>query len=321
MNKIRLAILGASDIAFRRFLPALKKDDRFFYVGVASRTPEKASAFVSKFGGTIFSGYDAASALDDIDAVYLPLPPALHFEWARKALLYDKHVFLEKPSTTNASNTAELVKLAENKRLALKENYMFLHHAQLREINVIVNSGQIGVLRLIRIAFGFPKRPESDFRYNKDLGGGALLDCGGYTLRLASEFLGESAKVTTASLTHEKSYGVDIAGSATLRNEMGLVAQVSFGMDNSYKCELELWGSKGCIISPRIFTAPGGFVPTVELQTADGKTVLRMPEDDQFLGSIRHFYDCILDSKTRKESYAFLLRQSKLVEDVRLNNE
>jgi predicted dehydrogenase len=317
MDKIRLAVLGAAEVAFKRFLPALKKDRRFAYMGVASRSKEKAAAFAAGFGGAAFPDYLAALESDDVDAVYLPLPPALHFEWGKKALSRGKHVFLEKPSTASHADTSELVGLAREKGLALKENYMFLHHAQMKEIRSVMDSGRIGALRLVRAAFGFPKRSEGDFRYNKELGGGALLDCGGYPLRLASEILGESAKVAAASLTRENPYEVDIAGSATLLNASGLAAQISFGMDNSYKCELELWGSKGCLTATRIFTPQAGFAPQAELLDADGRTIMRMPEDDHFLRSIEHFYDCIADREIRSKSYESLTRQSGLVESVK----
>ena len=120
---------------------------------------------------------------------------------------------------------------------------MFVYHTQLDWIRKKISEGTIGEVRLIRIDFGFPFRGANDFRYNKALGGGALLDCGGYTLKLASLFLGDSAKVTASQLNGKDGFEVDIYGSATLTNNEGLTAQVSFGMDNSYKCSLEVWGS------------------------------------------------------------------------------
>ena len=50
----------------------------------------------------------------------------------------------------------------------------------------------------------------TDFRYNKSLGGGALIDAGGYTLKYASYLLGESAKITDAHLNYLPNYEVDI---------------------------------------------------------------------------------------------------------------
>ena len=43
-------------------------------------------------------------------------------------------------------------------------------------------------------------------------------------------------------------FEVDVYGSAALVNDAGVTAQVAFGMDNGYKCELEVWGNKGVCI-------------------------------------------------------------------------
>ncbi|WP_040658603.1 Gfo/Idh/MocA family protein [Oscillibacter ruminantium] len=316
MEKIRIGILGTSEIAFRRFLPALAQCPAFEYAGVASRTPEKGKPFADAYGGVIYEGYEALLAEDSIAAVYLPLPPALHYEWGKKALEAGKHLLMEKPFTTDAADTQELLKLAEEKRLAVHENYMFLYHAQLDAIEKLVADGEIGELRLIRAAFGFPKRAQTDFRYSKALGGGALLDCGGYPVRLAARLLGETARVTAARLNQPAGYDVDLYGSATLENESGQVAQISFGMDNSYKCELELWGSEGCLTADRVFTAPAGFAPVITLRTAQGVEQFTLPTDDSFLNSIQVFEQAIKSPELRAEQLAAIEREAVLTQHL-----
>lgn len=316
MKRIRIGILGTSDIAFRRFLPALKKCIEFEYAGVASRTLEKGRLFADSFCGQVYDGYDALLADSSIDAVYIPLPPALHFEWGKKALEAGKHVLMEKPFTTSAKDTAALLEMAEEKELAIHENYMFLYHSQLVWIEEQVKAGVIGELRLIRAAFGFPKRGGTDFRYNKALGGGALLDCGGYPVRLASYLLGESARVSAARLNSPAGYDVDIYGSVTMENNDGCTAQISFGMDNSYKCELELWGSKGCLLADRIFTAPIGFVPEITLRTAQGVQRITLPADDSFQNSILKFHHIIEKLSVCLEEMRNIMMQSKIVEQI-----
>ena len=102
MNKIKIGVLCPSEIAFRRFLPALQQSPDFEYVGVAvaeagewfgEPTLEqvvaeqtKAQKFVDSFGGRIFAGYEVLLNDPEVGAVYIPLPPALHYEWAKKAL-------------------------------------------------------------------------------------------------------------------------------------------------------------------------------------------------------------------------------------------
>lgn len=318
---MKIGILGTSDIAFRRFLPALKKCKDIEYAGVASRTPEKGRPFQEQYGGTVYDGYDALLNDSSIDAVYVPLPPALHAEWGRKVLEAGKHLLMEKPFTTCPEDTEKLLTLAAEKGLAVHENYMFLYHSQLKKTKELIASGELGDIRLYRMAFGFPKRGGNDFRYVKALGGGALLDCGGYPVRLAMELLGDSAKVVQARLTMPAGYEVDLYGSAVLENSEGQCAQVSFGMDNAYQCQLEVWGSKATLIAPRIFTAGEDVKPSLILRTSTGESALELPADDQFLHSIERFVKSVEDNEAREDMYEAIQRQGAAVAQLRSRGE
>lgn len=330
MNKIRIGIICPSEIAFRRFMPALQKASDFLYVGVAYPSEEdwnqaskgslmaekeKALKFQESYGGEIYSGYGSLINSDKIDAVYIPLPPALHHDWAMKALACGKHVFVEKPSTTREVDTKQLVDMASQKNLALHENYMFQYHDQIQELKKLMASEEIGDIRLIRAEFGFPKRASNDFRYNKELGGGALLDCGGYPLRLMTVLLGHKIKVDAAKLFYTEQ-GIDLYGSVQLSSS-NQVAQVSFGMDNSYRCSIDIWGSKGTISTNRVFTAPEGFEVDIKVAGANEEKKIHVDGDDSFFKSIERFKDCIYDRTVREEEYAELLHQISLVEQVR----
>ena len=314
---MKLGILGTADIAFRRFLPALQKCPDITYAGVASRTREKTSRFVETYGGDGYPSYEALLADNRIDVVYVPLPPSLHYEWGRKVLESGKHLLMEKPFTTNLENTQKLLALAEEKGLAVHENYMFLYHSQLQKIKEMIAEGTLGKLRLLRMSFGFPKRGGNDFRYNKALGGGALLDCGGYPVRLALELLGETAHVVQAKLSRPEGYEVDLYGSAVLENAEGLCAQISFGMDNAYQCQLEIWGSEATLITPRIFTAGVDVKPTLILRTSSDEKRLDMEPDDQFLHSIECFDHLIRDVGARKRSINRIWREALLTEQIK----
>jgi len=278
---------------------------------------EKALKFTEKYGGKIYRGYENIVKSDDIDAMYIPLPPALHFKWAKLALENRKHVLVEKPSTICCNDTIELVSIAENNKLALHENYMFVFHNQITAVDEIIKSGEIGAPRLMRINFGFPLRAANDFRYNRELGGGALIDAGGYTMKYASHLLGKTVRITTANMNYIDGFNVDMYGSATMVNDEGLTAQISFGMDNNYKCELEIWGSTGCLTTDRILTAPVDFIPKAIIRKGNEKNVINLPEDDAFLKSINHFVSCIECEETRLENYKSLINQSKLVEQFK----
>lgn len=338
---MRIAVLCPSEIAHRRFMPALAQVPFFEYAGVGMATPEehcvgldkvepaqgdiedsnnqrgRTMMFKEEFGGRAYDSY--ASVLSDasVEAVYIPLPPALHFPWAKKALEAGKHVLLEKPFTTCVANTQELLDVASARGLAVHENYMFAFHSQIQWVRNQIAAGTFGDIRLIRVDFGFPFRGVRDFRYSRTLGGGALLDCGGYTLKLAAALLGPTARVTTAQLSGGRDLEVDLYGSATLENESGQVAQISFGMDNDYRCSIDAWGSKASLVSGRILTAPAGLEPHMVIRRNGEEEDITLPADDSFKKSIEHFASCVTDPNVAAARRAEILHQAKLVEAVR----
>ena len=333
---IRIGVLGTSGIAERRMIPAVLKEPFFRYMGVAfstreemgfegseevfasllSRKREKADRFQRNFGGEIYHSY--ASLLTDpkIDAVYIALPPALHVTWIREALLRGKHVLAEKPFTTREKDTMEMVELAREQGLALIENYGFGLHTQMGIIRQWMEEQVVGDLRLVRATFGFPHRDSADFRYSRALGGGALLDCGGYTLKAGTLMLGPEAEVVSASSTITEGHEVDVFGSATMQRPDGLCAQLAWGMDQNYRCELEIWGSLGMISAPRIFTAPDGFSAPVILKTGT-ETEEKTVTDDQFLRILERFARCVQEKAVRRGVMDEILLQAKLTEQVR----
>lgn len=335
---INIGIICPSEIAFRRFLPSLQKVKEFSFAGVAIATPEewagdgkvtadtqtiiekerkKAQTFIDTYGGKIYEGYETLIKSPEIDVVYLPLPPALHYRWARLALESEKHAYVEKPFTTRLADTQDLLGIAGEKKLAVHENYMFIFHRQLQTVQDLITSGEIGKVRQYRISFGFPRRAANDFRYNKTLGGGALLDAGGYCMKYASWLLGDSARLVCANSYYEQEFEVDIFGSCTMINDEGTIVQMSFGMDCDYKCELEAWGSKGTLTTGRILTAPDGLEPDMTIKHNQDYTTVKLPADNAFEKSIRRFYDCLTSGEAREDNYRQIERQSSYVEEFK----
>lgn len=317
MKKWKLGILGASNIAYHRFLPALQKSKQISFAGIASRDPNHCIPFIERFGGQCYPDYKSLLEDSEIDCVYVPLPPALHAVWGLQVLESGKHLFMEKPFTTSLEDTKRLLKIAESQNLVVHENYMFLYHRQLTAIKKMISDKRFGKIKIIRTAFTFPFRGEDDFRYHPDLGGGALFDCGGYPLLLASELLGNSVRLCWSGLYQDSQYGVDMAGSAILQNDIGLTAHIFFGMDDTYRCELEIWGSKASIMAPRIFTAPPNFTPILQLKIGNEEHFIKIEEDDQFLNSIDFFIELIEKPVLRLNCAKRILRQSELIEMIR----
>jgi hypothetical protein len=132
---------------------------------------------------------------------------------------------------------------------------------------------------------------------------------------LSRLLLGDTAKLADISLQSkrgEQIFGVDICGNAVLRNADGLTAQVSFGMDNDYRCELDILGSLGTLRATRIMTAPTGFEPPAVIRKNGKEERLCLPADDAFRKSIQHFVKCIHQRQDREQNYSEILTQAEL---------
>lgn len=315
-KKIRIGVLGCADIANRLVIPNLIQTGVFALVAVASRSAGKAESFAKKFFCEAITGYDNLLLRNDIDAVYIPLPTNLHFEYISKALQSGKHVLAEKSLAFDFAQTSSIINLAKEKKLCVFENFMFVFHSQFGFVKRQINDGAIGDIRLLKSSFGFPPfNAATNIRYKKDLAGGALLDAGAYTIMAAHFLLGQNQQVLAASI-EEGNWDVDYQGSALLKNDKGIVSQLSFGFDNFYQNNIELWGSKGKMIVERAFTAGPGYMPKVIIETQHNRTEYTLEADNHFQKILHKFADCIISGW-----YDFLfdqiLCQSNLLSQIR----
>lgn len=314
---MNIGILGGANIAFDRFIPACMQLEGVECAAVASNSKERRNKFRDKFNVPTCETYDEILMNPQIEAVYIPLPPALHYKWAKKALEKGKHVLLEKPSATSYKETEELVGLAQSRGLAITENYMFQYHSQLKAICDMVEQGVIGTPYLYQGRFGFPKREGDDFRYRKELGGGALLDAGGYVVKLGTILLGETSKLISAKSLFTDEFEVDIFGGILMTNDKSVIYQGAYGMDCEYQCSLEIWGSKGRLYTNRIFTAPSGYQPKVSIFSAGKEQEISLNADEHFQNSIRIFKSAIEEPALRAKLQKEMMKQAEIMDKVR----
>ncbi len=288
MTPVRLGVLGCASIVRRRMLPAVARRTDVELVAVASRDETKAKSVTAEFGGEAVEGYEQLLARDDLDAVYVPLPAALHAEWVERALRAGLHVLCEKPLTGTLPASLRLVRLAEERGLSLVENFMFARHAQHAVVRELVAAGAIGEVRSLTAEFAFPPKPAGDMRYTA-AGGGALVEIGGYPLRTALMLLGDDLAVAGAVVRHSAGHGVDLSGAALLTDPAGRTAHLTWGMEHAYRASYELWGETGRIVVEWAYTPPAGHRPVLRIETQDRIDRRTLPADDQFGNVLAEF--------------------------------
>ena len=316
MGKIKIGIIGCASVAERHMIPAIKAIHDLELMAVASRTKEKADNFANKFSCEPIVGYTRLLEREDIDAVYIPLPNGLHEEWIMKSLKKNKHVLVEKSLTTDYISALGIINEARSRQLLVMENFMFKYHPQHAFVKKLIRDGEIGEIHFFRSDFGFPPRDKNDIRYNKNLGGGALLDAGSYVVKAAQLFLGPDLILGSAFLKYESRLGVDTYGGAIFKNKKDQIAHVSFSFDNFYQCSYSIWGSKGKITADRAFTPPPNFAPTILLEKQDHRQEFILKPDNHFTKILREFYRAV-EEKDFDRHWEDALTQASLLDQIR----
>ena len=205
---------------------------------VYGRSAERRDAFCAAHGGRPASALDELCSDPAIDLVYVASPHPAHAEAARAALEAGKGVLCEKPLTTDRSESAALLELAEARDLPLLEAYMYRAHPQLERLLERVAAGEIGRPLRTESCFTFfaPEDP-SHRLLARELGGGGILDVGGYpcsfALAVARACGEESTPILSDVRGHHGPTGVDVEASCVLHFANGLEghARVSFEQD------------------------------------------------------------------------------------------
>lgn len=308
--------MGCASIASRSVIPAiLSLSEEYELVAIASRTLLKAQRMAEQFGCEALEGYENLILRPDIDAIYMPLPTGLHREWILKSLLAGKHVYAEKTLAMSFNDAKDMVQLAREKHCALMEGYMFQYHIQHQKVFKLISKGLIGEIRHFSSSFGFPPLALDNFRYDESIGGGALMDCAGYTVRAAHFILREPLMVLGAVVNYDSVSKTSLWGSALLKGKNNIGASLSFGFDNFYQCNYVLWGSKGKLTMTKAFTPKIDECPLMILERQGVKEEFVLPADNHFKKAFLHFYQDII-SCDFEDDYNSILEQSWILDKI-----
>lgn len=199
----------------------------------------------------VAADYEAVLVDRDVDAVYIPLVNSVHREWTLRALAAGKHVLCEKPLAMNAVEAEDMARAAEESGLCLMEAFMYRFNPRTREF---VERLRADPPRHVQANFGFNLNHPGDYRLVPELGGGALLDVGCYTVNVARWLLGEPDDVTAEARLDPKT-GVDMTASAALHFPGGASASVWCSFESGEEQVLTAVTSKGNLTLERPFGA------------------------------------------------------------------
>ena len=315
MDKIRFGVIGCGSIAKRAFIPALKKSNLAELISVASRDKNKAASFSAEFECDVENDYESLLRRNNINVIYIATVPSTHEEIILSAAKHGKHILCEKPLTVSYNSAIRIVDYCKKKKIGIFEGFMYQFHSQHQKVRDIVNDGKIGKPILFQAKFGFPPFEENNFRYDTELGGGALLDAGSYTIHAARQFF-QREPINIHSTIYNNGNEVDIHGTVTLDFGKGQTAQLSFGFNNYYRNTYSIWGTEGYLSLKRAFSIPPTVKPKLVLEKQDYYEEIICEPDDHFVKEINYFCRCIGNKNAYENWNDDNIAQSKLIDQV-----
>ena len=311
---VRWGILGCARIARLQFVPAIGRSTNATLHAVASRDPARLAEFRNLFGGafTAHASYEALLADPTVDAVYVPLPNALHCEWAIRAMQNGKHVLCEKPLALDASEAQRMADAAHAHGVQLMEAFMYRYTARLQAVERILASGVLGELRSVNSTFRFFLDRANTIKDDPALGGGALYDVGVYPLNLIG--LVAQAEPVEVFATCTRSHGVDHNLSALLRYESGLIASLHCGFNAHGRMHSDIVGSEGSLLVPDTFLDDAG---EIQLNTRNGSERIAVPASDRYAAEVQDFSAAILAGRAPRLTLDESLRNLRVLDRIR----
>ena len=250
----RFGVIGTGRIT-RRLVADLQSTRGVEVAAIASRTRDRAQWCADQYGvAAAVEGYGALLERDDIDAVYISLPPSLHAEWTIAAAAAGKHVLCEKPLALSTTEALELDEACQRQGIRWLDATAWLHHERTAAFSAWLREGRLGQIGHISAAVSFYQPFQSgDHRLDLALGGGCILDLGWYACGLARFVTQTLPRAVFADAQWQS--GVPQRLTAMLWFDGDVTSTVSCGYDTATRKWFEVAGSAASLICDD-FTRP-----------------------------------------------------------------
>lgn len=245
------AMLGCGKIA-NKMAHDLKLLPNAKLYAAASRDLNRAQDFAREWGfETAYGSYEALVNDPRVDIVYIATPHSHHFEHTMLCLEHKKAVLCEKAFSLNAGEVQQMIAAAKANNTFLMEAFWTMFQPSFKQAQQILNSGELGKIKMMRSDFAFNAPYEADKRlYNVALGGGSLLDIGIYPVFAALTSLGVPQIIKT--FADFSPTGSEESISMIFKYPGGEMANLTSSLSSYSPTQTEYWCERGyLVLNPR----------------------------------------------------------------------
>jgi len=253
---MKWGIIGLGHMA-KNFANSINELEKSQLIGVSSRSLFKLIKFGYRFKikpNNLFKNYKKLLSSDNIQNVYIGTLNHSHFEIIKEAINAGKNILCEKPVTINLEQVLEVREKLINSKVFFMEGIAYRSHPQINYIVKLIKQNAIGKIVKIKSCFGFNAgKPNKKGRlYNKDLGGGSILDLGCYPIsisNLIANLNNEKENLPLISKVKGELYetGVDTDLYAELKYPNGILSEIQISITKNLENTTTIFGTDGVL--------------------------------------------------------------------------
>lgn len=294
-------------------IPAIKNSKNAKLHMIGSRSNKKSKVFSKKFSCELHGNYDEVLENNEIDAVYISLPPNLHEKWIIKAAKYGKHIICEKPTAISTKSAEKIIKECKKNHVRIIENFAFRYHPQQTKVLEIIKNNSIGKINSFYGNYSFNLNvSKKNFRLNKDLGGGILNDVACYLICASKLFLNDNPSAVFCDLEFEK--GIDVSGNLYIKYPKK-TAIGSFSYKNYFQSFYNIFGKNGVIQVEKPFNIRKNMKGEIFIKKQDKIKKIDVGQHDKFQILTEMFCNEIINSDVKNLNFEKeLIFQAKIMD-------
>ena len=316
----KVAIWGLGKHALKNILPAVHITEGVEIYGVFSRNKEIVKECCKQWECRSWDTIDDMLSDPNLDIIYLATPTGLHYEHGLQVLQSNKHLWCEKPFTTNLEKTQNLIDISNKRNLSVCEGFMYLYHPQFVKLKEYIDKKELGKIKSIYCRFGLPTLDNPGFRFNQKLGGSCLLDVGSYPVSaILCLFYEKEIEMVDSNLSISDEYSVDLWGRAHLKIDSDIECILEWAYNRAYRNDIDIWGEKGCLYTDKIFSKKEDCNPEFRLTDLKGNlSIINIQSANHFIRMIESFRattDDLEKSNLHKER---IYRIAKLLDKIKV---
>jgi glucose-fructose oxidoreductase len=319
-KQIGYAVLGAGELVRKSVLPAFSRSaEHSRLIAVVSSDRAEAQTVAQEFRATPYHFDELRQCLarEDVNAVYIAVPNALHCDYAVEAARAGAHVLCERPMAVTADECRRILRTCQTNHVKLMVAYRWPFQPGPLKAIELVRAGAIGLPKTFSADFTVKLADPDDLRLQRRLGGGSMYDLGVHTVNAArSLFAAEPAQVMAMTARTSRRYGgdVDESGVALIRFPDERLAHLHTSFGEEPMSTATIYGEDGLL---RLTNAYSHTAPmTLTIVRGGHVEELTFDAGDPFGAAIGYFSDCVVKDRQPEPSGIDGLQDVRIVEAI-----